>query len=551
MLLVLIVPTMGIGAAATPSFTSRATFEGEVAAGKRARMVIYATSTVSTSVLVNVEIYGPSGARVYRHFFDKQWFDATKQRAYVLYWDVPQEPGTYTVKIAIHAPGWGTRYHWNERAAQVTIGGGAANPTPTATPRTATPTPAPSTPTKSPSATSTPTTAPAPTQAPVSSLGKTYYVAPWGNNQSAGTSSGSPLGSLQAGFDKLAPGDTLVLRGGTYQANATARLRTSGTSDRPITIRNQPGETPVLDGRHWLKQVMAIEDAGHIVVDGLTFVRSNTGWGASGLALADATDIRLTNITARDHREQGIFIDHGSRRIQVLGCDLSRSPTGMAMYGQHILVDGCRSYDNDKMVNNGADCNGGTGEHGGQAFDVAETPGPVEIRNSEGWNNKAWSICYGSDGAFVEIYKAQNVYVHHNRSRDGVVFVEAAGDTRGVRLTHNQVTNEQFLTTHQANNMEISNNTVTNLRDIGTMIWIGSGGSFGTGSTAGFVFRNNTISTTRIVWQVVRRLDGTANVDYNTYQNTGQFGISNYTDLMTLATWKSYTGKDAHSTMKN
>jgi hypothetical protein len=204
------------------------------------------------------------------------------------------------------------------------------------------------------------------------------------------------------------------------------------------------------------------------------------------------------------------------------------------------------------MATDGQDCSGGTGDHGGQAFDVADTPGPVEIRNSKGWNNKAWSKCYGRDGAFVEIYRAQNVYVHHNESRDGVVFAEVAGgDTSGIRLLHNQSTNEQFLTTHQANGLEIGYNTVRNsLTENHTrvMMWIGSGGSFGSGSTSNFKFHHNTISTPGLIWQVLPAFDGSAWIDHNTYEQRGvQFGIYRYADTMRFADWWSRTGKDANS----
>jgi hypothetical protein len=380
--------------------------------------------------------------------------------------------------------------------------------------------------------------------------GRAYYVAPWGASGAPGTFD-APLGSVQAGLDRLAAGDTLYLRGGTYAPSATLTLRASGAAGRPITVRNQPGETPVLDGRDWLKQVMRIEQRSHVVVDGLTFVRSPSGWSNAGLALMGAADVVARNVIARDHGDAGIFVDKNSRRVQILSCDLSRSASGVSIAGREVLVDGCQSHDHDRMATDGQDCSGGTGDHGGQAFDVADTPGPVEIRNSKGWNNKAWSACYGRDGAFVEIYRAQNVYVHHNESRDGVVFAEAAGDTSGVRLLHNQSTNEQFLAIHQANGLEVSYNTARESltgSGAGAMIWIGSGGSFGSGSTAGFSFHHNTIATTRIVWQTLRALDGSAWVDYNTYEPRGvQFGIWQGVDLMTLDQWQARTGKDLNS----
>src|SRR5207253_3945499 len=140
--------------------------------------------------------------------------------------------------------------------------------------------------------------------------------------------------------------------------------------------------------------------------------------------------------------EADIDISSSASRIQVLGCNVSHAATGIMISGHNVLVDGCKAHDNDRMYHNGADCDQDpttSGEHGGQAFAVNNTTGPVEIRDSQGWNNSAASICYGHDGAFVELYYATNVNMHHNQSRNGVVTMETAGDTSGDRFWGNEV----------------------------------------------------------------------------------------------------------------
>jgi hypothetical protein len=67
----------------------------------------------------------------------------------------------------------------------------------------------------------------------------------------------APCGTFNAGVSKLFPGDTLYLRGGTYNGHASGNSASywanmggrSGTASAPITVRNYPGETPVLDGQ--------------------------------------------------------------------------------------------------------------------------------------------------------------------------------------------------------------------------------------------------------------------------------------------------------------
>jgi len=55
-----------------------------------------------------------------------------------------------------------------------------------------------------------------------------------------------PWATLGHALSQLAPGDTLVLRGGVYRESVKCSL--SGTPDQPITIRSHPGERAVLDG---------------------------------------------------------------------------------------------------------------------------------------------------------------------------------------------------------------------------------------------------------------------------------------------------------------
>jgi hypothetical protein len=71
------------------------------------------------------------------------------------------------------------------------------------------------------------------------------YVAPDGKDSHPGTAA-KPLATLQAGVNRLAPGDTLLVRGGIYRETVTFPL--SGAADRPITVKAVAGETVVVSG---------------------------------------------------------------------------------------------------------------------------------------------------------------------------------------------------------------------------------------------------------------------------------------------------------------
>ncbi len=72
------------------------------------------------------------------------------------------------------------------------------------------------------------------------------HVATTGSDQNAGTAA-QPWRTLAYACSRLAAGDTLLVRGGTY-LERDVRIATTGTSNSPVAIRNHPGETVIVDG---------------------------------------------------------------------------------------------------------------------------------------------------------------------------------------------------------------------------------------------------------------------------------------------------------------
>ncbi len=77
------------------------------------------------------------------------------------------------------------------------------------------------------------------------SIAATYYVSPAGSDSKSGLT-GSPFRTIQKAANVVNPGDTVYVRGGTY--NERVALTRSGSSRAYITVRNYPGETAILDG---------------------------------------------------------------------------------------------------------------------------------------------------------------------------------------------------------------------------------------------------------------------------------------------------------------
>jgi len=90
--------------------------------------------------------------------------------------------------------------------------------------------------------------------------GATYYVATTGNNAAAGTIA-APWETWNYAFNQLVAGDTLYIRGGTYQPtgtfsdagygdafNAVTIHNINGTALNRIVVMGYPGERAILDG---------------------------------------------------------------------------------------------------------------------------------------------------------------------------------------------------------------------------------------------------------------------------------------------------------------
>ena len=74
-----------------------------------------------------------------------------------------------------------------------------------------------------------------------------YYVATDGDDRNLGTSLGQPLASIQAAVDKMKPGDTCYIRGGTYREEIDLKGK-AGAPGQPITLTRYQNEEVTLDG---------------------------------------------------------------------------------------------------------------------------------------------------------------------------------------------------------------------------------------------------------------------------------------------------------------
>ncbi len=104
----------------------------------------------------------------------------------------------------------------------------------------------------------------------------TYYVSPTGNDINPGTEP-LPFRNIQKAADKVNPGDTVIVKDGSYtDANGDGRIvnfTTSGTSDKWITFKSENRWGAVLDGQGDISKYgfLVSDSASYIRFEGLQF----------------------------------------------------------------------------------------------------------------------------------------------------------------------------------------------------------------------------------------------------------------------------------------
>jgi hypothetical protein len=157
------------GGTDVPGFTTSVRVApASVPPGRNVIITTSVTGETDTTALVDLEVYGPAGEKIFQQWFDRQGLSAGRRRDFRVTWPVPvaAAPGRYVVKLGIFGPGWNPLHVWNNEAARISVAVPTPTPTPTRIPAaTATPSNTPS-PTRTPAPSPTPTATPAATPAP-------------------------------------------------------------------------------------------------------------------------------------------------------------------------------------------------------------------------------------------------------------------------------------------------------------------------------------------------------------------------------------------------
>ena len=181
------------------------------------------------------------------------------------------------------------------------------------------------------------------------STGTTYYVdGGAGNDANSGLSAASAFRTIQHALNVVQAGQTVVVRGGSYVESPV--MKGLGTASAPITIKNYPGETVLLEPQSCScdNEGFQFDGAAYVRLQG--FVIENTkGTSSTNLYVYGGSNhIQIEANELRYSQDQGTFVDsttsyvyyianriHDNGRNHVSGQHQSH---GIYIEGSHDLV---------------------------------------------------------------------------------------------------------------------------------------------------------------------------------------------------------------------
>jgi hypothetical protein len=197
---------------------------------------------------------------------------------------------------------------------------------------------------------------------------RTFYLSPQGSDAAAG-SLAAPWRTLGQAQAKMAAGDTVLARGGTY-AGATVDWSRSGAAGRPMVVKAYPGEKPAFTGKGL--DHFATTTGQYLVFDGLDV----SGYTYSAFNAKGGAFLTLRNCVLHDIAA----IEYGAVTLQyihdVVIEDVEFRHTGRSLTQtlyDHAIYNGAGSRDIVIRRCLFRDC------YGGPAINHYHSPSPYNV----------------------------------------------------------------------------------------------------------------------------------------------------------------------------
>jgi len=184
------------------------------------------------------------------------------------------------------------------------------------------------------------------------SRGSVRYVARRGSDRNPGTR-GRPWRTIQHALDTLLPGQTALVRAGTYAQSLV--MHRAGTAKAPITVRAYPGERPVVHpgGSESMDYPLRITAGAAyfrfagFLVEGAPLHTTMNIWVSDGQRTrppAPTHHIEISGCEIRSGTGTGLLVSPNTQAVQLLGNrvhdngDGSRQHQGIYFQGQDGLL---------------------------------------------------------------------------------------------------------------------------------------------------------------------------------------------------------------------
>ena len=164
--------------------------------------------------------------------------------------------------------------------------------------------------------------------------GAVHFVSPSGDDSAPGTSE-QPWATVQKALDALNPGESAVIRGGTYVEDLV--MRRAGTADAPMVLSAQEGETVVLRPASEEGDTYAVrfsDAAAYVRLQGFV-IEGATGTSSTNVYFEDEVhDIELSGNEIRFSQDQGVFSERTTSDLAIVGNRIHDNGRGHES-GQH------------------------------------------------------------------------------------------------------------------------------------------------------------------------------------------------------------------------
>jgi type II secretory pathway pseudopilin PulG len=169
------------------------------------------------------------------------------------------------------------------------------------------------------------------------SSGITYYVdANSGNDSNNGTAETAPLKTIDKAAEKVVPGDTVLVKNGTYNEPYGVNMRKSGTASAWISFKAYPGHKPLVTSSAWC--TFCSDNKSYLEINGF-----------------EITNTTPTSSDSKDGAGDGILAKNDSHHIRLLNNKIHGAGGGgiATVHTDYMYIEGNIVYDNTKRSNLG------------------------------------------------------------------------------------------------------------------------------------------------------------------------------------------------------